>query len=249
MSMTSPTPTGRIDTHAHLIPNVDDGCKSVGDSILAAAQLVAAGYTHAFCTPHIWPSLKANTADAIRRWTVELQAEYDRAGVGLTVLPGGEWALPAGWARLRELPVAQIVSAGMAGRHVLFDFWDEVLPDGLEASLRHLVGLGIQPILAHPERIGVFQRDPAAVDRVVGWGCWLQMNTWTLTMGEGSRVRTVAERLLLDNRYTLFGTDTHDAAGVPVRVQGLAAAADLVGWEAVDRMTRVNPARLLPSSL
>jgi hypothetical protein len=68
-------------------------------------------------------------------------------------------------------------------------------------------------------------------------------------MGQGSRVRTTAERLLRDNRYTLFGTDTHDSAGVAVRVQGLAAAADLVGWDVVDRLTRVNPAQLLPSTL
>lgn len=247
--ISTPSPaTGRIDTHAHLIPNVDDGCKSVADSIFAARQLVDAGYTHAFCTPHIWPNLKANTASAIQRWVVDLQAAYDAAFVNLTVLPGGELSLPNGWPRLRELPREEIVTAGMAGKHVLFDFWDDVLPTGLEPAVRHLVELGIQPILAHPERIGVFQHDPTAVDRVVEWGCWLQMNTWTLTMAPGSRVRTTAERLLLDNRYTLFGTDTHDAAGVPMRVQGLSAAADLVGWDAVDRLTRVNPAKLLPST-
>ena len=39
-----PTP-GRIDTHAHLLPGVDDGCTTVADSIAAARQMVAAGYT------------------------------------------------------------------------------------------------------------------------------------------------------------------------------------------------------------
>jgi protein-tyrosine phosphatase len=237
---------GRIDTHAHLLPKVDDGCESLADSIDAARQLVAAGYSHAFCTPHIWPNLSANTAGTIRRWTAELQAEYDAAGVGLTVHPGGELSLPAGWPQLRDLPVGEIVTAGLAGRHLLFDFWDEALPEGLEPVVRYLVGLGIQPILAHPERIGAFQNDPSAVDRVVGWGCWLQMNTWTLVKARGSKVRTLAERLLTDNRYTLFGTDTHDAAGVAERVQGLAAAADLVGWAKVDELTIANPARLLP---
>ena len=72
------------------------------------------------------------------------------------------------------------------------------------------------------------------------------MNTWTLTVNPASPVRRTAERLLRDDRYTLFGTDTHDAAGVAVRVQGLAAAADLVGWDAVDRLTVANPGRLLP---
>jgi len=239
------TAAGRVDTHAHLLPGVDDGCATVADSIAAARQLVAAGYTDVICTPHIWPNLTANTAGNIRRWTADLQAAYDAAGVGLTVHPGGELTLPSDWQRLRSLPVAEIVTADLAGRHVLFDFWDEILPDGLEQVVRYLVGLGIQPILAHPERIGAFQNDPAAVDRVVEWGCWLQMNTWTLMKSPGSKVRTVAERLLTAGRYQLFGTDTHDAAGVAERLQGLVAAADLVGWDAVDRLTRTHPAQLL----
>ena len=247
--MASSPPTGRIDTHAHLIPGVDDGCRSVADSIAAARQLVAAGYAHAFCTPHIWPNLKGNTAANIRRWTADLQAAYDAAGVALRVHPGGELSLPPSWPRLRDVPVAEIVTAALAGRHALFDFWDDVLPTGLEPAVRYLTGLGIRPILAHPERIGAFQNDPAAVDRVVEWGCWLQMNTWTLTGRPGSPMVVTAQRLLTGNRYALFGTDTHDAAGVAVRVQGLAAAADLVGWDVVDQLTRVNPAQLLPSSL
>ena len=84
-----PSPiVGRIDVHAHLLPGVDDGCKTVADSVDVGRQLAAAGYTHAFCTPHIWPNLSANTVDNIRRWTAQLQRDYDAAGVGLTLLPG-----------------------------------------------------------------------------------------------------------------------------------------------------------------
>ncbi len=239
------TRPGRIDMHAHLIPGVDDGCRTVADSIASARQLVAAGYTHAFCTPHVWPNLPANTVANIRRWTADLQAAYAAAGVPLTLHPGGELSLAKSWPMLASVPPDALVTADLAGRFVLFDFWGDSLPPEIEPAVRHLIGLGMQPILAHPERIGVFQQDPAAVDRVVEWGCWLQMNTWTLTVAPGSPTRVTAERLLRDDRYTLFGTDIHDPAGVPVRVQGLAAAADLVGWDAVDRLTRTNPARLI----
>ena len=36
---------GRIDVHSHLLPGVDDGCKSVEESIACARVLVANGYT------------------------------------------------------------------------------------------------------------------------------------------------------------------------------------------------------------
>src|SRR5690348_14869324 len=82
-------PLGRVDVHAHLIPGVDDGCKSVDESILCARALVAAGYTHAFCTPHVWPNLR-NTVKTIRQWTDALQAALDAAQVPLRLMPGGE---------------------------------------------------------------------------------------------------------------------------------------------------------------
>ena len=240
------TPPGRIDTHAHLLPALDDGCRSVADSVEAGRQLAAAGYTHAFCTPHVPTDLPPDWPGEVARRTVDLQREYDAAGVGLTLHPGGELSLANSWPRLADAAAA-IVTANMAGRFALFDFWADSLPHQLEPAVRHLVSLGMQPILAHPERIGAFQKDPAAVDQVVDWGCWLQMNTWTLTGRPGSPMVATARRLLQDDRYTLFGTDTHDAAGVAARVQGLSTAADLVGWDKVDQLTRTNPARLLPA--
>ena len=241
----TPLATGRIDTHAHLLPGVDDGCRDVADSVEAGRQLVAAGYAHAFCTPHVPSDLPAEFPGRVHWWTTRLQAEYDAAGVPLTLHPGGELTLVNSWPQLARVMPEAIVTANGGGRFALFDFWADSLPQALGPAVRHLVSLGMQPILAHPERIGAFQRDPAAVDQVVAWGCWLQMNTWTLTVSPTSPVRRTAERLLRDDRYTLFGTDTHDAAGVAVRVQGLAAAADLVGWDKVDQLTIANPAKLL----
>ena len=86
---------GRIDVHAHLLPGVDDGCADLNESIICARMLVEAGYSHAFCTPHIWPNLPENKPDVIAQRTKELQNEYDRAAVSLKLLPGGELNLRA----------------------------------------------------------------------------------------------------------------------------------------------------------
>jgi len=81
---------GRIDVHAHLLPGVDDGCADLLESIECGRMLVAAGYSHAFCTPHIWPNLPQNIPEVIAQRTKELQRQYDEAGVELNLLPGGE---------------------------------------------------------------------------------------------------------------------------------------------------------------
>src|SRR5438552_10759566 len=120
--------TGRSDVHTHLLPGIDDGCPSVDDSLQCARTLVAAGYTHAFCTPHIWPTLPRNTIDNVKQWTGELQAHLDSAGVPLKLTPGGEINLLWGWPAMQELTREQIVTYAFAGMYALFDFWADELP-------------------------------------------------------------------------------------------------------------------------
>src|SRR5687767_913784 len=91
-SVVSPTPAAarRVDTHSHLLPAVDDGCKTVEDSIACAKILVANGYSHAFCTPHIWHNNRGISRTSVPRLVKMLQTELDAAQVPLTLMPGGE---------------------------------------------------------------------------------------------------------------------------------------------------------------
>src|SRR3954470_15568207 len=108
-----------IDVHGHYLPAVDDGCRDVADSLACARLLVAAGYSHAFCTPHIWPSLPKNNRDSIVSGVEQLQCAVDDAGTPPRSMPGAEYSLPAIAARVRDTPADQIVSYGMNGKYVL----------------------------------------------------------------------------------------------------------------------------------
>jgi protein-tyrosine phosphatase len=246
MGPVAPASFGRIDVHGHFLPGVDDGCAVALESIRCARALVEAGYSHAFCTPHIWRGLPNNTAANIRRWTAELQAHLTQVGVPLTLLPGGEWNLPMSWPALRELPTEQIVTYGLGGGHLLFDFWSETLPASIEPAVGHLRSLGIQPVLAHPERIAVFQRDDKALTAVEQMGVLLQLNTWCMTDPPAAPTRKKAEQWLKEGRYFCCGTDTHDFAGMRSRIDGLVVLGAMVGQAELDRLTRINPQTLIP---
>jgi protein-tyrosine phosphatase len=240
--------TGRIDVHTHLLPGVDDGCPTVDDSIQCARLLVDAGYTHAFCTPHVWPQLPGNTAARIPERVHSLQAAMDRANVPLTVLPGGEINLLWTWPALAELRREDIVTYGMDGRFVLFDFWAETAAecfDCLEAAVRHLMAMDLRLVLGHPERIAALHGEQWPLDRLSELGVLFQMNTWCLTDPPASPTYRVAERLLRAGRYFLLGTDLHNAASMPNRIRGLKIAEALVGPDEVRRLTVTNPRMLL----
>src|SRR5688500_7108931 len=113
--------TGRIDVHSHLLPNLDDGCTSVAESLMCARMMCSEGYTHCFCTPHIWPNLPPGVGggykpDFLRRKTDELQAALDKERIPLKLIPGGEINL------LKDTtftPTADLVTYGLAGKVVL----------------------------------------------------------------------------------------------------------------------------------
>src|SRR5262245_41174397 len=121
----SPSHIGRVDVHSHLLPGIDDGCESLDESLACARVLVSEGYTHSFCTPHVWPSLPLNTVENIRRAVADLQIVLEKAGIPLRLLPGGEINLRED--TLHTAP-KDLVTYDMAGRHVLIDLWAEKLP-------------------------------------------------------------------------------------------------------------------------
>ena len=67
-------------------------------------------------------------------------------------------------------------------------------------------------------------------------------------MGPEAPTRTVVERYLREGRYHLLGSDLHNLASLPMRLDGLKRAIELAGKEVVDRLTITNPRQLLPDT-
>jgi protein-tyrosine phosphatase len=235
--------TGRIDVHSHLLPGLDDGCRHLDESIACARMMAGAGYTHSFCTPHIWPNLPNNTVANIPRYTADLQSALDEAGVALKLIPGGELNLRADtpWSQVENL-----VSYGMGQKFVLIDLWAETLPPFFRPGMEWLQAQGVKVILAHPERMAAVQREPELADAFAEIGLLLQGNLQCFSDPAGSPTRRTVERFLLEGRYFVLGSDLHNLPSLPMRLEGLKRATELGGEELVNRLTIENPRQLLP---
>ena len=235
--------TGRIDVHSHLLPAIDDGCPTLQDSLACARELVALGYTHSFCTPHIWPNLPNNTIPNIAAHTRNLQAELDRAQIPLRLIPGGEINLRPD---LPSTVADALVTYASIRKFVLVDMWADEIPAFFAPTVKWLQSLGTTVVLAHPERMRAVQSDPTRVELFAELGLLLQGNLQCFGDPPDWPTRRVGERFLLDGRYFMLGTDLHNLATLPVRVRGLHRVIELVGEAAVNRLTIENPRQLLP---
>ncbi len=235
--------SGRIDVHSHLLPGIDDGCKTIEESLACARVLVAEGYTHSFCTPHIWPNLPDNTIPKIAQHVARLQASLDDAGVPLKLIPGGELNLREDTIDTRH---DDLVTYASQRKFVLFDIWADKLPKFFEPSVKWFQSLGAKVILAHPERMRAVQDDPELADYFDELGLLLQGNLQCL--GDPPRTATyqVGRRFLTQGRYFMLGSDLHNIETLAHRMKGLHHAMDLVGNDEVDRLTKDHPRQLLP---
>jgi protein-tyrosine phosphatase len=210
-------------------------------------MMVDAGYTHSFCTPHIWPGLPENRIENIVRWTEALQRELDAARLPMRLIPGGEINLTPEYP-MRTMP-EEVVTFGMNGTHVLFDLWADRLPPHFRPAVRWFRGLGLQPILAHPERMTAVQEDPRLAEQFAEWGVLLQGNLQCFSDPPAAPTRRLAERFLHEERYFMLGCDLHRIETLPARLDGLAIATQLAGEDVVRRLTVENPRKLLPPGL
>jgi len=205
---------------------------------------VAAGYTHSFCTPHIWPDLPHNSRSMVPVMVSRLQAALDDAEVGLKLYPGGEINLRDS---TRQTPPDELVTYAMARQFALMDFWDDPMPAFFEPSVRFFQSFGVTVILAHPERMRPVQADPSLANRFADLGVLLQGNLQCFSDPPQAPTRRTAERFLAEGRYFLLGSDLHRLKSLQARLDGLERAIELAGEGHIRELTVVNPRKLLPA--
>jgi protein-tyrosine phosphatase len=237
-----------IDLHSHLLPDIDDGCRNVEESLACVRKLQENGFTGTVCTPHIGiDAFPENVPDIIAVRVETLQEQLLAAGLEYQLWAGGELRIgddTIAW--LREHGVPTLGPSHM----VLVDYWGSQWPDYADSVLEHLLEEGYRPILAHPERMDLKDHEwDAVLVRLQQIGVPLQGNLRCIAGGEGPRVEARARRLLSGNRYQFVATDMHGTPDLPDRLAGLAAVEKQVGREKLRELLAVGPQEILATAV
>jgi tyrosine-protein phosphatase YwqE len=137
---------------------------------------------------------------------------------------------------------------GLGGKYILVDMWADRIPDFFEPTVRWLQGMGLTVVLAHPERMRAVQDDPKLADYFQELGLLLQGNLQCFSDRPGADTREVVERYLLEGRYFMLGSDSHNPQSMNVRVNGLRRAIEVGGEDLINTLTIENPLRLVAES-
>jgi protein-tyrosine phosphatase len=227
-----------IDLHSHVLPGVDDGVRTLEESLDLLRAAGDDGIERIAATPHVREDYPTRP-DEMERLVAEVNAAA--AGIGVEVLPGGELDL-AFAARLDDDDLRRFALGG-SGSLLLLEFpylgWPLQLPD----LVFTLQVRGFRVLIAHPERNADVQADPEKLRPLVDAGAFVQVTAASLDGRIGSRPRSAGMKLVEGGLAHVIASDAH---APDVRSVGMSAAARAVGDEALARwLTADVPAALL----
>lgn len=232
-----------IDLHAHLLPGIDDGAKTLDDALEMARLAVADGITKSACTPHIYPGMYDNDSAGIAAAIAALLVEYSSHGIALELTMGADAHLtPALLGRLQDGTAPTLG----ASRYFLLEPPHHVEPPHFTESVNAFLVAGYVPVITHPERLTWIEQNYTAFQDLAKRGAWMQVTSGSLTGDFGAEARYWGERMVSEGYVHILATDTHGVRSRrPELAKGRAAAARLVGEAEATRMVVERPAAIL----
>jgi len=198
-------PNGFVDIHSHVLYGLDDGAKSISDTVFLIESMKEFGFEKIITTPHTTPLVWDNTKEVILKKLDEVKIEIPDLSNAVSLNVASEYLIDDSF--LKRLEEEKLLC--LKDNMVLIEMSYINPPIQLYDILFKLVTQGYQPILAHPERYNFYKNDFDSFKRLKKAGCLFQLNLLSVTGYYGQGITKVADELLKNNMYDFVGSDIH----------------------------------------
>jgi len=218
-----------VDIHCHILPGIDDGAKT-WETAEAMCRIAAEdGIKHIVCSPHSNDEYHYD-----RSKNDDLVSELrERVGDTMRFSSGCDFHFSFENIQAALADPDRFLISGT--EYLLVEFSDYSISPAVGDALLRFRGMGITPIITHPERNMVMVRRPEQVLRFAEHGCVVQITANSLTGHWGEGARKFAEWLLDHKAVHVIATDAHDTRHRP---PVLSKARDYVAENYDERLAR-----------
>lgn len=195
-----------IDTHAHILPGLDDGPESLEQTKRLLDEAVNEQISGIIATPHgHHPNFKTDLAataeklELVKRYITDMQLPIE-------IYQGQECRLSD------QLPdrLDKGEALTLAGsRYVLLELPSSGIPAYTLPIIQQLIGKNYIPIIAHAERNQGIIEKPERLAKLLHHGAMAQVTAGSVSGHFGKAIQKTAFTLIEANLIHVYGSDVH----------------------------------------
>jgi tyrosine-protein phosphatase YwqE len=197
---------GFIDIHNHILPGIDDGAKTVDESIELIKGFGEFGVTDFICTPHIMENYYPNNPTTINSSLSLLKNGLKMNNLDhVHIEVAAEHMIDSGFEKLIEEKKIMPLSKS----YLLIEMSYLQASINFNESVKLISDIGLFPIFAHPERYAYLHNHLKQYKKLKGKGLLFQLNMLSLSDYYGKEVYQAANWLLKNNLIDFMASDIH----------------------------------------
>lgn len=195
-----------IDFHNHIIPKIDDGAKGFDTAIKMARKAYKDNIKCIVNTVHLnHPTVKNANFVTIKKRKEELEILLKKEAIDIKIVSAAEVFFNTNLPQLIDEPITTIQN-----KYMLIEFNPSFIPPIMDDIFFQLKCNGIYPIIAHPERYLLVQKNINIVEEWLNKEYLIQVNCGSILGNNGKKMQKTSEKLFQKNLVHLIGSDAHN---------------------------------------
>ena len=228
-----------IDFHTHIIPNIDDGSKSVEETFNLIKEAEKAGFDTIISTSHY--ALNCYEAPEYKR--IELIEDLKQECHNIEIILGSEIFLTYNIIDLLKEYKASTINRT---NYILFELPLRNHFHNLKYTINKLKENNYRLILAHPERYKEVQENFNFLYELKEMGVYFQSNYGSILGVHGISAKIIIKKMLKNELVSFLGTDVHRENSIYPKVpKAIQKISKIVDNEYLENITTNNAQKIL----
>ena len=231
-----------IDLHCHILPNIDDGAKSVEEAVSLVHLAVAQGVSRMVATPHIHLGIYDNNRYTIAAAYAVLSNAINIEKVDIEIRTAAEVRITPEIMMFVEQQQLPFIGHYQDKNVLLLELPSSHIPPGTDKLIMWLLDHNVLPMIAHPERNRELQMHPDRIKPFVQAGCLFQLTAASLVGDMGPAAQQLSKYWLKLQVYSIVASDCHSLKHRPPKLMlARQLISELVDDDYATMITSVTP--------
>ena len=232
-----------IDFHTHILPNIDDGSRSIDETFNLIKEAKEVGFEGIVLTSHYIENYYETDVPERDVWVKAISENLQAKGIETNLYLANEIYISDNMMRLLEEGKASTINNSC---YVLFELPLNSEPLNLYDVIYSLQENKLIPILAHPERYSYVQKEPELVYDLIEKGCLMQSNYGSIIGQYGVKAEFIVRKFFENNMIHFLGSDVHRQNSIYPKIPfALEKIREIVGEQKLEELTTINPKLVL----